>query len=602
MPESNGKPEPKIKDFDKLRERVKASYDALEPFREVRLEGLKQYVGSEYGSNDFGAGADHDFETLVNLLELMVNIYLQQLVSANPSALVTTQKKSLKVSTRYFEIALNHVIRLIDLKLSLRQAITEAMFSMGVMKVGVTPVESAEMLGELHDPFLPFCDPVYFNEFVFDTTVEQWERVGFVGNRYRMLKEDVLADTRNDPKALLDLNEDSPAMDNPLAGTEPSDLSGNRSVFQEQESEYVTLWDVYMPRENVMVTYHANGTKPLRIMEWKGPEGGPYHILRFNHVLNNIMPLPPVVNLLGLGDLFNKLWCKCGEQASRQKTLTFAQMASEDDAKRVRSANDGDIVPVMNPQGVTQARYGGVEQATVGFAAAVRDLFSYLAGNLDTLGGLAAGAGTLGQEELMAKSSSNRIRSMQMEVFAFVESILWDTGWYLWNDPMVKLHILVPIQGTDVEIETTWPQQPDLMGVEQDLREGEYDDLNLSISPFSMQDQPPGMRLMQLRQIFQQDVLPILPMMQQLGMTWKFDEYFKAIAKLGNLPEMEDMIEMGVAQEQSEPGAEPVQPLKPPTTTRTYERARGGGMSRAGADRAMAAAIPKNNSSGVNKA
>ena len=49
-------------------------------------------------------------------------------------------------------------------------------------------------------------------------------------------------------------------------------------------------------------------TKPVRIVEWEGPENGPFHTLSLTcEVPDNIMPVSPAMNLKPLSDLVNGL-------------------------------------------------------------------------------------------------------------------------------------------------------------------------------------------------------------------------------------------------------------------------------------------------------
>ncbi|MEG7677136.1 hypothetical protein U2060_15455, partial [Listeria monocytogenes] len=74
--------------------------------------------------------------------------------------------------------------------------------------------------------------------------------------------------------------------------------------------------------------------------------------------------------------------------------------------------------------------------------AAARDWFSYVAGNLDTLGGLGNSAPTLGQEQLLSSSSNGKMQSMQGEVVKWTTSIIKALAWYVWSDPDCRIRTL----------------------------------------------------------------------------------------------------------------------------------------------------------------
>lgn len=61
-------------DLKRLWDAMSHSREKLRPFRENRLDAIKQYVGSHYGEQ----GSEEDVP--VNLIELAISVYTQQLV------------------------------------------------------------------------------------------------------------------------------------------------------------------------------------------------------------------------------------------------------------------------------------------------------------------------------------------------------------------------------------------------------------------------------------------------------------------------------------------------------------------------------------------
>jgi hypothetical protein len=308
-------------------------------------------------------------------------------------------------------------------------------------------------------------------------------------------------------------------------------------------------------------------------------------------VLNNVQPVPPVSTVSPMSDLLNHLWNKIGEQASRQKTIGFYHPSNIKDAQRVQHASDGELVASNNPANVSQMRFGGAEQTTMAAAALVNEKASYVGGNINSYAGLSSDANTLGQQELMSNSANGRIRSMQQHILIAVRDIFRDIGWHIWNDPLVDLTLTGEIRGTDVEFETRWPRQEDEFGNEHDLREGQYNDLNFEIDPFSMKDQTPEGKLALLRNVVQTEVIPLIGALQQAGKTFDIGGYFRLVGEFADMPELAELIQDAAmpAEEQGPPPSFE-KPGKPANTTRTYERVRGKGPSSGGLDRAMAMA------------
>ena len=557
-------------DTRKLLDFVKYSRKALEPFRSNRMRALRQYVGSHY--SDAGA----TFDVPVNMIELAVNIYMQNLAARAPQVLVLTNHIGLRASAEDFQYALNEMIRRIRFEESLRLAVFDSLFAMGIVKVGVTDEQRHEQSGFMHDSNEPFVDAVAFDDWVHDPTAKRWDQIHFCGNRYEALLDDLKEDDANDKDAVKEAEKqadnEAKLLDEGIYDSHG--LTGERAGYFRPDSykKRVTLWDLWIPREGKLITYAGlEAHRPLRVVEWEGPENGPYHKLGYNIVPNNIMPLAPVSLWRDLHDLVNRIYNKLGQQAARQKTVLYVGGNAIDDGQRIVRAADGETVLVNNPSNIKEARFGGVDSQNLNFGIHIRDLFSYISGNLDTLGGLGTGAETLGQERLLSASASQRMASMQHQVVSFTKRVLRDVGWWMWHDPLIQIPIIRRIEGADIEVETGWPYQDDGNGGEVDVRLGEYNDYNFDIEPYSMRDQSPGERLQMLRKIWHEDLMPAMQFFQQQGVTLDPKKYLKKIAQYADLPELDEIIveDLELVPE-DRPAVE--RPRQAPVTTRNYTR------------------------------
>lgn len=580
-------------EFQKLKEKVRNSYQRLEPHRNARLDAIKQYVAGSYGK---GGDDPSHYDAITNILDQMVEVYMQQLVSGNPQSLILTQKLSLKTCARYFEMALNHVIHQIDLREALAYAILESLFSMAIVKVGVEAPEFSQRSYPFDVSAVPFAEAVFFDDWVHDTGVNRWELIGFCGDRYKELKDVVREDPRNDKKALesLDSATSNSAFDSQSPQT-ADNLAGAPEVYDIQ-SDFVRLWDIWLPRKRLLVTYLDNGGEhPLRVMRWDGPPRGPYRVGRYKLVLNNIMPKPPAMDVAPMADLHNRVWMKAGEQVSRQKTITFAPLAANRDAQTIIKASDGDVVNVQHGDMVRQAKYGGIEQENLVAAAAIKTEASEMGGNIQTMGGLSPQAGTLGQEELLSQASSGRIRSRQVVVTELVKGVMSDIAWYLWNDPLVRISVTDKIPNTDVEFEVNWPIRTDEFNQEIDMRQGTYNDYNFDIEPYSLQDQSPGTRAAKLQALVGQTILPAMQLLQAQGITLDWQEYLRKLSVYLGLPELTSILQFANLPPDAQDQPVNTGPqVKPPQTTRQYDRVvkPGGGDQTA----QMIAALPASGS------
>jgi hypothetical protein len=241
-------------------------------------------------------------------------------------------------------------------------------------------------------------------------------------------------------------------------------------------------------------------------------------------------------------------------------------------------AKDNDVVPVTDPEAVKEAKLGGIDQETLAFLIQTRDLFSYLGGNLDALGGLSAQSETLGQDQLLTASASERIISMQKDTIKFTKEIVTDIARYLYYEPMIDMPLTKPIPGYEsLSIATRF---------NSDMAEADFLEYNFDIQPFSMQHQTPESKLRTISQILTTLILPMQGSLQQQGVFMNFESLFDIYAKYGNIPELRDiLIYSNPLEPQNQPIGNP--PEKSNFSHRVYERVNRPGATRAGKDDAM---------------
>lgn len=560
----------------RLLEAVQFSRERMQPFREQRLSAVRAYVGSNYGDM---AGSD---KVPLNLMQMAVNIYRRQVAARAPQALIVARDPRLAPTADDFELALNWLIKEIDLESSISRWVIDAMFSIGVMKVGISPGNQAEIEGNFHDSGRPFADVVDFDDFVFDINAKSWDLCQFVGNRYtlpyEMAKEMKLFKGKElAPSVISDYNENGDERISILQ-------TGGNWNPQRGYMDLVELWDLWLPYDGLFVTVQvvdnsgiATG-KVVRVVDWDGPEHGPYHVLSFGDVPGNIMPLPPAQAMLDLHDASNRVFRKIMRQADRQKTLTIVAAGAEEDGRRIIDANDGDTIRSDNPQATKEARYGGPDAASIAFLLQLKDLFIYLGGNLDALGGLGRQANTVGQESLIQRSANMLIADMQDRTTTAVRKIIESLADYLWNDPLIAPKILKQIGETGLSIPIEFSQ---------DMREGDLLDYMIEIAPYSMQSRTPSERMQTMSQMMTSFIIPLAPQLQQRGIGINMEEFLQLMAKYSNLPEMQRIVERIPSQEmammqQAAGGGE--RPLQSPVTTRNNVRENVSGATRPGAD------------------
>jgi hypothetical protein len=578
-------------DISALREAIKASRRKLKPFRKNRKETLKQYVGTHY--SDSGATYDQP----MNLMELAITTYQQQLVGKCPQALVNTPHRKLKPTARDLELALDHLFEHeIDLGETARDGTFDALFSMGIFKVGLNVSATHELQGWDMDPGQVFVETVDLDDWVHDMSVKKWENISYAGDRYRM-PTDVLKASNLYDDAVTDKLPRKKDQEIKANDEDSSSLSGESHQDEAKLHDTTAVWDIWLPLEGLVITITDDDgfNNPLRVVKWEGPEHGPYLRLSFNKVPSNTMPLPPMAVLRDLNSLANGMFRKLDRQARRQKTILGVRSGKEKDGRKIIEANDGDTITLDDPKSSQEYKFGGIDQASLAFLVHVLDRFSYMAGNLDTMGGLSPQADTLGQEELLAGGSSQRINRMRNRVQKVLKQICEDVAYYLVNDPLIRLPLVKRVPKTDIEIPIEFTSE---------MVEGDFLQYNFSIQPHSLRDYSPEEQLNKIAQIFQQYVAPFAQLMAEQGKTIDFHALFDVIGRYANLPELKDIL---VSQGGQGPMGQPFVPMqqqqgagaggggdvpaKPAQTTRRYERVNRTSGTRRGTERALAQAL-----------
>ena len=209
-------------------------------------------------------------------------------------------------------------------------------------------------------------------------------------------------------------------------------------------------------------------------------------------------------------------------------------------------------------------------------------MFSYFAGNLDSLGGLSPQSETIGQDKLLSEAASSRLKQMAERTVDFAVGIFEALAWYEWTDPVKVRHIEKEIPGMDMSVRSEWSAQ---------TRQGDFEDYDFDIDVYSMQDDSPSTKLQKIGAALERFVFPILPSLEQQGGKIDFQELVALIARLGNIPELNDIVRfqsietMGMQPPAGGASAEPGMPVN---TTRNYVRSSRPGATRAGKDDVMA--------------
>jgi len=547
-------------DFKQLRNAVEWSNKQFERPRQNRINAIKEFVGFHYAEE----GSARRVPT--NMMELAVTIYTRQLMARSPRAMVNTPTLSLKPFARNMEINLNKVPEEIHLEKTLQQAVMEALFGIGCVKVGIASTGKFHMG---HDIGESFVDLVTLDDYFCDMSAKSRQTMQFEGNDYWLPVE----------SARELFNEKMEPDDHTIQGSEGEDRAEGVSSEEGADlyKDKVWLRDVWLQDSNKLVTYGVKTDKVYNIIDWDGPKGSPYHILGFSDVPGNIMPLAPAALWTDLHDLGNTLFRKLANQAEAKKSVAAFPGGNDEDVDRLQKASDGDGIQ-YNGQKPEEIRVGGIDAPTLAFYLQTKDLFSYFAGNLDALGGLSPMSDTVGQDKLMTDAAGARIAHMQDETVSFAKGVFKALAWYEWTDPVRKRTLDKPVEGTEVVLKLEWTPE---------TRDGDFLDYNIDIDVYSMQDDSPNVKLQKLGTIMQQYILPLLPVLAEQGAQIDAQALVGMVSEFSNMPELKEIIRFADGpMPEDAPRGNP-QPALASNTTRTYDRVVRPGATRQGKDHVM---------------
>jgi len=548
-------------DLRRLTGAIEADRKELRPFRDKRMDMLKQYKGTNYG--DSGA---NEQKVPVNLLEQAISIYARAIVSSNPGVIVSSPHRELKPSAAMLQLATNQMIGKMNLERNLREWAMDAMFGMGVMKVGLKRTRDSSEI----DPGQVYAECVPFDDYVHDTRANRLDQCRYFGNRYFISRDDLLMDgmiNRNIVKNL------------PRAGQAATDDQGedrSRSLSTGQNGhtdagleDQHELWDIYLVRENKLVTLELSTAQVLKVTHFDGPIQGPYHHMGFGDVPGNSMPLCPASLLLDLHDITNRLARKLARQAERQKSITGFAGGSEDDAERLRKANDGATERVDRQGSVFPIEMGGANPKTAAMVLQFKQFFSQMGGNIEALGGLGPQSDTLGQDQIISAGANQRLSEMQSRFIGGTARVCRDIAWYGWTDRLTSPTLSRRVPGSDIEIPVAWTPEE---------RRGDFLDYNMEIDVYSMGPRTPARRLQSLLTLVEKFVIPLMPIAQAQGITLDYEMLIREAAACVGRRDVDTLFRFAAGAQNPAPG--PSGPGMPASPTRTYERvSRQGGTS-----------------------
>lgn len=563
-------------ELDRLCADIQLARLTLQRPREERTYATRQYVGKHWSEE----GARQMVP--VNLIGLYTQIMSHSLVAKNPRVMLSTFQRQHKPVVTAMQTWANKEIGKINLANTLERVVVDALFSVGICKVALaTPADAASFSWNLRAGE-PFAERVDLDDFVFDIHARDFSECSFMGHRIRVPLEAVKK-SKTYNKSRKDLTADDDPFFNREGDERISMLGRGYYSTQEEFEDMIDLWEIYLPRHRLIVTLldrqlSGDNEGPLKVQRWLGRDKGPYHILGYGIVPGNPMPKAPIQDLIDLHEAVNRIYRKVFRTIDRLKEVTGVRGGATEDGSRVMEASDGDLIRLDDPQNVVQLTLSGnTIQTLLLVAPHLKDLFSWMAGNIEMIGGLSPQSKTLGQDKMLEANASRMVTDMQDRTVNYTSEILESLCWYWHHDPFKLMKSTHSLQG-----------MPDL-SISRSVSPGQrsqvsFEDMDIKVDPYSMQYSTPQLRMQQLQSVFQTVIVPLMPVLQQQGIAVDINAYLQKVATYLDMPDLSDVITIQEPpQQDGEPGGAQPGP-GPAQTERKYVRENMPGRTRQGDD------------------
>lgn len=515
---------------DRLIRAVQHYRDKLKPFRGTRLELIRDWCGPFYGAEDKTLGI------IANFMKQTADAYAQSLAANCPRIFTETTYDELLGFAAHYAANMNALLFEIHFGETLREIANDAFVGLGICKLHLADSPYIEVEEDVWSaPGSPFASRISFDKWFHDTNTADFRKVQMAGDGYRVDFDSLRDSDVYDQKVVKRLKPTSKS-GNALPEERAQDIATGVDTDDDEYRSMIDLMDIWLPRERQVITFACTpgmeglDQDPLCVRDWDGADTGPYRLLNFGQVPDNIMPSSPAANIKRLNDITNSMLRKQNRGAKAQRDIPIYEPDSADDAKRLEKAEYGRWTMVKRKEGVGVLKLGGVDQANMVFNQSIQNLLDRMAGNLKAKAGLGSQADTATQEGMIAGEVAQAEGFMVNRMMEFVEFCVRDLGDLLWDHPTKIINTSIEVPGLRKRVPSNWNA---LEGMEPGFRLGERYDYNLRINPYSLAYRSASQRASELRSLCG-ELAQLLPMMQQAGANAA--EYVSMIAELYDQP------------------------------------------------------------------
>lgn len=525
---------------------AKKGFKRLRNFRAARLLFIRAFVGQYYDQTHGVLGNEP-----LNMAFNAVRVLVPNLVTRHPRIRVETDYLTYRQYAKLITLGLQFLSKKLDLPSILQAGLIDAIFTLGIFKVGLGVSDNLVYFGEdAVDPGQLYVDTVDLDDFTFDPEAKKFKTASFLGEKFRIERDSALASGLFDNAVIEKM---SSSADLILANRSEVHRLSKREVGQIHTSglhDYIDLLELWLPDSNTLVTlpYESPvGDKFLRVDEWYGPDTGPYVFLSLSPpVPNNPLPVALAGIWHDLHTVSNRIAKKALDQALAQKDILGYQSQSADDAQGIVDADNLDTVKMDNPDGAQIFSFGGMNPTNTRTLAQLELWFNQFSGNTNLTGGLGVDAESATEANILSQNASTGLSYMSEEIYTAGQKIIRNLAWYLHTDPLIELP-LIQRKSIPAEYEITDERirmiQPPRIEEEQvyltpEVRRGDFLDYAFKIEQESMGPINWQMRLQQM-EILAIRIIPAAAnaaqIAAQMGTPFSFQRFVTRVAEMMDL-------------------------------------------------------------------
>jgi hypothetical protein len=537
--------------LDKLCHDLRQSRFALKPYRDNFKKMIVLDAGADWSDNAAKLRRPY------NGISLFKQTMRRALINQTPRVMLSTWRKEHRRTVATAQNWANRQFKKIKLGEHLERCIVDALFWMGIMKVGVTTPIDAARKGYTTWTGDVYAESIHPDDYVMDMFARTEEDCGFKGHRYRADVE--IANRQFKLRGENRLEQD---------GNRSIDLDGDERVSMISRGysigddntfrQQCDVWELWVTHPEPMVlTFRSqsNGAPAgandlLKAYEYVGPYCGQYTTYGLIPVSGQLPPKGPIVDQIGMDVAMNAVLRKIIRQVDRFKQLDLYTGQASDDARRINLANDGDMVQVNNINGFRPWASTPPNAQIFGLMMQFKQLHSQICGNLDAIAGLSRQAGTARQDSQILQQSTAGVSLYRDIVTKCTSKVMEDMLWYYWHD-------LTGVMDDTYRLEADKNYEMRREVGPEARRDLTWEDLECSVDPYSFVGSTPAERRAHMRELVQ-TAIPLTPYLQQQGITLDARFWFKKEGEYTDNPDVEELFNLTepltVEAEEDKPG------------------------------------------------